>query len=219
LFTAVRMATTASLSQKGSKGESMTRVIGLTGGMGSGKSTVSRVLAELGAVVIDADRVGHEAYQPHTATWQALVDAFGREIIAADETIDRKKLGALVFSQPDNLKKLNGIVHPRMYQMMQTRIADFKRQGVKVIVVDAAILFEAHWETLVDVVWVVVADESNVVKRAVARTGLPEEQIRSRLRSQMSNAERVKRADVVIHNNGTIEELTQQVKQLWATVR
>lgn len=193
----------------------MTRIIGLTGGMGSGKSTVSRVLAELGAVIIDADKVGHEAYQPRTATWQALVDAFGRDILAADETIDRKKLGALVFSHPDNLKKLNGIVHPRMYRMMQARIADLQKQGGKVIVVDAAILFEANWTPLVDEVWVVVADETNVVKRAVARTGLPEEQIRARLRSQMTNTERVKRANVVIHNDGTTDELTRRVKELW----
>lgn len=190
----------------------MTRVIGLTGGMGSGKSTVSKTLAKLGAVVIDADKVGHEAYQPHTETWQALVAAFGKDIVAVDNTIDRKKLGALVFSHPDNLKKLNGIVHPKMYEMMQTRIADLKKQNVKIIIVDAAILYEANWTPLVDEVWVVVADEANIVQRAVARTGLPEEQIRSRLRSQMSNEERIKRANLVIHNDGSMAELETKVK-------
>ncbi len=197
----------------------MTRVIGLTGGMGSGKSTVSQTLAKMGAAVIDADKVGHEAYQPHTTTWQALVAAFGQDIVAADNTIDRKKLGALVFSHLDNLKKLNGIVHPRMYEMMQTRIAGLKKQGVKVIIVDAAILFEANWTPLVDEVWVVVADEANVVQRAVARTGLPEEQIRSRLRSQMSNEERIKRANLVIHNDGSMPDLETKVKDLWGKIK
>ena len=197
----------------------MTRVIGLTGGMGSGKSTVSQAMAQLGAAVIDADKVGHEAYLPHTDTWRALVNAFSKDILAADSTVDRKKLGALVFSHPENLKKLNGIVHPRMYEMMENRISAYKEQGVKVIVVDAAILFEANWTPLVDEVWVVVADEINVVKRAVARTGLPEEQIRSRLRSQMSNEERVKRSNLVIHNDGSLEDLKNKVTELWGKIK
>ena len=90
----------------------MTRVIGLTGGIGSGKSTVSRYLAELGAIIVDADKVGHEVYQPNTDTWRELVKTFGKEILAKDNTIDRKKLGAMVFSNPEELKRLNAIVHP-----------------------------------------------------------------------------------------------------------
>lgn len=193
----------------------MARVIGLTGGMGSGKSTVSQYLAELGAVVIDADKVGHEAYEPNTETWKELVKTFGKEIIAADKTIDRKKLGAIVFSNPESLNKLNGIVHPRMFEMMKQKITKARKEGAKVIVVDAAILFEANWTPLVEKVWVVVADEVNVVKRAVARTGLPEEQIRSRMRSQMSNEERIKRADMVIRNDGNMGDLRAKVKELW----
>lgn len=194
----------------------MTRVIGLTGGMGSGKSTVAQALAELGAVIIDADKVGHEAYQPETDTWRELMKAFGQQIIAPDNTIDRKQLGAIVFSSPAQLQRLNSIVHPRMFAMMKSRIEDYKRQGVEVVVLDAAILFEANWTPLVDEVWVVVADENNVVKRAVARTGLPAEQIRSRLRSQMSNQERITRANVVIHNDGTVNDLRTKVLELWA---
>ncbi|MDD5190839.1 MAG: dephospho-CoA kinase [Dehalococcoidales bacterium] len=197
----------------------MTRVIGLTGGMGSGKSTVSQTLAQLGAVVIDADKVGHEAYQPNTETWQTLVKVFGKEIIAVDNTIDRKKLGVLVFNNPDNLKMLNAIVHPRMYEMMKARIADLKKQNTKVIVVDAAILFEANWTPLVDEVWVVAADEDKVITRAVTRTNLPEEQIRQRLATQMTNQERRKRANQVIENNGTQLELRAKVKELWNKIK
>ncbi|MDD5289102.1 MAG: dephospho-CoA kinase [Dehalococcoidales bacterium] len=193
----------------------MTKVIGLTGGIGSGKSTVSQCLAELGAVIIDADNVGHEAYQPNTETWQELVKTFGKQILSADNTIDRKKLGVIVFGSPEELKRLNGIVHPRMFDMMKKRIEDYRQKGTKVVVLDAAILFEANWAPLAEDVWVVVANEENVIRRAVARTGLTEEQIRSRIRSQMSNEERMKRAKVVIHNDGTMEELRIKVKELW----
>jgi dephospho-CoA kinase len=194
----------------------MTKVIGLTGGMGSGKSTVSNILAESGAVVIDADAVGHEVYQPNTETWQELVKVYGRDIVTPEGLIDRKKLGAIVFSKPDKLATLNRIVHPRMFDLIKKRIEDYRRQGVKVVVLDAAILFEANWTSIVDEVWVVVANDKNVVRRAVARTGLPEAHIRSRISSQMSSEERVKRANVVIHNDATVEELRTKVNQAWA---
>jgi len=192
----------------------MTRVVGLTGGMGSGKSTVSQIMAELGAVIIDADKVGHEAYQANTKTWQDVVAAFGKQVVAQDGSIDRKKLGAIVFGNPEQLERLNRVVHPRMFEMMKERIEQHRRQGIKVVVLDAAILFEANWTPLVDMIWVVIASEPVVVARAVARTGLPEDQIRARLHSQMSNEERIKRADKVIRNDGTIDELRVQVIDL-----
>ncbi|OGN87258.1 MAG: dephospho-CoA kinase [Chloroflexi bacterium RBG_13_46_9] len=193
----------------------MTKVVGLTGGMGSGKSTASQIMAELGAVIIDADKVGHEAYQANTKTWQDVVAAFGNQVVAQDGSIDRKKLGAIVFGNPEQLERLNRIVHPRMFEMMKERIEQYRQQGIKVVVLDAAILFEANWTPLVDMIWVVIASETVVVARAVARTGLPQEQIRARLHSQMSNEERIKLADKVIHNDGTIEELRAQVVNLW----
>jgi dephospho-CoA kinase len=193
----------------------MTKVIGLTGGMGSGKSTVSQLFAEFGAVIVDADKVGHEAYQPNTKTWRDLVAAFGRQIVAQDGSIDRKKLGAIVFGSPEQLEHLNHIVHPRMFEMMKERIEQYRQQGVKVVVLDAAILFEANWTPLVDEIWVVIASESLVITRAKARTGLPEEQIRSRLNSQMPVEEKVKKANVVIQNDGTFEDLQVQVRNLW----
>jgi dephospho-CoA kinase len=182
--------------------------------MGSGKSTVSQIMAELGAVIIDADKVGHEAYQANTKTWQDVVAAFGKQVVAQDGSIDRKKLGAIVFGNPEQLERLNRVVHPRMFEMMKERIEQHRRQGIKVVVLDAAILFEANWTPLVDMIWVVIASEPVVVARAVARTGLPEDQIRARLRSQMSNEERIKRADKVIRNDGTIDELRVQVIDL-----
>ena len=193
----------------------MMRVIGLTGGIGSGKSTVSRFLADLGAVIIDADKIGHEAYRPDTGTWRKLVKTFGSGILATDNTIDRKKLGAIVFGDETELKRLNAIIHHQITEIIKKQIADYRCQGAKVVVVDAPVLFEANAKNLVEEVWVVVSDEANVIKRAIARTGLPEGQIRSRIRSQLSNEERIKRAQVVIHNDGTAEDLQKKVHKLW----
>jgi dephospho-CoA kinase len=197
----------------------MTRVIGLTGGIGSGKSTVSRFLAELGAVIIDADKIGHEVYRPDTDTWRKLVKTFGRGILAADNTIDRKKLGAIVFSNEEELKRLNAIVHPQITEIIKKQIDDYRRKDAKVIVLDAPVLLEAHAKNLTDEVWVVVADDDNVIKRAVARTGLREEQIRDRIRAQMSKTERIKNAQVIIYNDGTPEDLRGKIKKLWEQIK
>ena len=191
------------------------RVIGLTGGIGSGKSTVSRFLQGMGAVVLDADKVGHEAYQPNTETWREVVSAFGKQIVTSDGEIDRKKLGGIVFSNPELLTRLNQIMHPRMFDMMKDRIEEYRQRGVKIVVLEAAILLEAGWTPLVDEVWVTVASVSEVVNRAIERTGLPEEQIRARIRSQLSNEERKKHADVVISNDGSLDELKVKVEELW----
>ena len=197
----------------------MTRVIGLTGGIGSGKSTVSQFLAELGAVILDADKIGHELYQPDTATWRELVKTFGSGILAENNTIDRKKLGAIVFSNAAELKQLNAIIHPRITKLLKQRIDDYRRKGTKLIVLDAPVLFEANAKSLVEEVWVVVSDEMNVITRAAARTGLKEEQIKARIRSQLSNEERINRAQVVIHNDGTKADLQKKVKELWEQLK
>jgi len=197
----------------------MTRVIGLTGGIGSGKSTVSRFLAELGAVIIDADKIGHEVYRPDTDTWRQLVKTFGSGILAADNTIDRKKLGVIVFGNKQELQRLNAIIHPQITEEIKKRIAECQRQGVKVIVLDAPVLLEANAKNLVDEVWVVVADEEKVIKRAAARTGLSEQQIRDRIYSQLPNAERTKDARVVINNDGSNEDLGEKIKELWEQIK
>jgi len=197
----------------------MMKVIGLTGGIGSGKSMVSQFMQELGAVLIDADTVGHEAYQPGTNTWRELIAAFGEQILAQDKSIDRRKLGGIVFGNSESLARLNQIMYPRMHQMMGDRIEEYRRQGVGVVVLEAAILLEAGWNQLVDEVWITVAPESVVVERTRERTGLPEEQILARIRSQMSSGERAKHADVVINNDGSLEELKDKVRELWEGVQ
>jgi dephospho-CoA kinase len=197
----------------------MTRVIGLTGGIGSGKSTVSQFLAELGAEIVDADKIGHMSYLPGTDSWRELVKTFGKGILTEDNTIDRKKLAAIVFNQPEKLKLFNSIVHPRMYRIAEQQIEELRRKGVKEIILDAPILFEANWTPLADEVWVVVADEGHVIKRASSRSGLSEAQIKARIRAQMSDEERIKRANAVIYNNGTAEDLREKVKELWQRLK
>jgi len=130
-------------------------VIGLTGGIASGKSTISGALAEHGATVVDADKVGHDGYRPGTEGWRKVVDAFGKQIVAPDGEIDRKALGAIVFGDPAHRERLQAIVWPLMKGMMRRLIDDFRNQGIGVAVIEAAVLIEADWVDLVDQVWVV----------------------------------------------------------------
>jgi len=190
-------------------------VIGLTGGIASGKTTVSGILKELGACVLDADRVGHEAYLPNTQTWREVVAAFGEEILTPDNEIDRGKLGALVFKVPANMKKLTEIMWPRMYDMVSERIEEQRKKGAVVMVVEAAVLLEAKWDPLTDEVWVAVAPEKTVIERLRESKGMTEEQARDRINAQMSPEERMKRADVVIHNDSGLGELRERILEAW----
>ena len=191
------------------------KVIGLTGGIGSGKSTVSQCLAELGAVIIDADKVGHEAFKPDTEAWHDVVATFGQQVIAPGGEVDRKKLGEIVFNNPEALSRLNQIMHPRMFDMMKVRIEEYRRQGVDVVVLEAAVLLEAKWTPLVDEVWVTVASEGAVLERLKKQRGLAEEQTLARIRSQLSAEERARHADVVISNDGDLNEMRVKVEELW----
>ena len=193
----------------------MTRVIGLTGGIGSGKSTISQYLAELGAVVIDADKIGHQVFQPGTGAWRDVVATFGQQVVAPGGEIDRKKLGEIVFNDPESMTRLNEIMHPRMYQMAEEQIEQYRRQGVPAVVLEAAILIEAGWTPLVDEVWVVTVSEKAVVKRLKEQRGLDEEQTLSRIRSQMQTEERIKHADIVISNDADLSKVKARVKELW----
>ena len=191
------------------------KVIGLTGGIGSGKSTVSRFLAELGAVILDADRVGHEALKPGTEVCREVVAAFGRQILTPGGNIDRAKLGGIVFDNPESLSQLNRIMHPRMYDMVKARLEEYRRQGAGVVVLEAPLLVEAGWTSLVDEVWVTVASEATVLRRLKGREGLSESASLARIRSQLSPEERIKHADVVINTDCGLDELKARVGELW----
>ena len=189
-------------------------VIGLTGGIATGKTLVSETLGELGATIINADLVGHEAYSPGTETWRAVVDAFGDDIVGDDGQIVRPKLGAIVFSDPAKLELLNSIVWPRIYAMMEERIAALASDGVEIVVVEAALLIEAGWTPIADEVWVLTAPRETALERLTGR-GLPAEQANARIDSQMPQDERATHADVVIANDGGKDELEQAVRAHW----
>jgi dephospho-CoA kinase len=192
------------------------KTIGVTGGIGSGKSTAARLLAELGAEVIDADQVGHHTYRPGSVGWQRIADAFGGDVVAADGTIDRKRLGAVVFSDPKALARLNAIVHPLIQEEVRARIDARRAAGYQgPIVVEAAVLIEAGWTPLVDEVWLVVTDRESVLDRVHAQRGLERSAIEARINSQLSDAERRRHATVVIDNSGSPEALRAEVKRLW----
>ena len=190
-------------------------VIGLTGSIGTGKSEAARQLEALGASIISADQVGHEAYTPKTEAWDQVVVAFGDEILQEDGGIDRRKLGALVFSDPGKLEKLNQIMHPLMARMVSDKIEVLRDQEVGVVVVEAALLFEAGWDSLVEEVWVTDSPEKIVIERLKQRNGMSEEEARKRRYSQMDRTERLERSDYVIQNSGDMAELESAIKELW----
>ena len=191
------------------------KVIGLTGGIGSGKSTVSQFLAELGTIIVDADEIGHEALKPNTEAWHEVAAAFGRQILATNGNIDRKKLGRIVFGDSESLLRLNRIMHPRMYNMVKAQLEGYQEQGVGMTVLEAPLLLESNWTSLVDEIWVTVASEPTVLRRLQEKTGLSKPESLARLRSQMSNEERVKHADVIIDTDCDLDELRRKVKELW----
>ena len=191
-------------------------VIGLTGGIGAGKSEVSRILAGHGAVIIDTALLGHEAYAPGTAPWRAVVQAFGRDILLPDAQIDRKILGDIVFSDPEALEQLNSIMRPALNSMITERIRDAGRQGYRVVVLDSATLVEAGWTEYADEVWLTTAPRDTIFERLRKRSGLSIKAIVERMESQLSDEERRAHADVVIENDGTLTDLRNAVEALWA---
>lgn len=192
------------------------KIIGLTGGIATGKSQVSSILSELGAMVIDADIVAREVVQKGLPAWQQLKDTFGEEYFLSNGELNRRKLGQLVFSHPDELAKLNSITHPAIKAKIEERINDLKVQGYNgIVVVDAALLLEAGWETMVDQVWVVDAPMEKRIERIMKRDNLTRDQALSRINSQMSQQERIAKADKIIYNNSNIDSLKEQVLRIW----
>ena len=190
-------------------------VIGLTGGIASGKSTAARHLAGRGARMIDADGLGHRVYEAVRPAFHQVVAAFGDDIVGASGEIDRRALGRKVFGSPDQLTRLTDIVWPGILDMAREEIAIARTAGAQVVVLEAAVLLEANWQKDVDEVWVVAVDREVAIGRATARDGVDQATVEARIDAQLSNAERIAKADVVIDNSGTEAELISQLDQEW----
>jgi dephospho-CoA kinase len=191
---------------------SMPYVIGLTGNIACGKSTVAAMLRELGAEIIDADKVAHAVMAPGGPAYGPVVQAFGPEIVAADGAIDRRKLGAIVFSDPVKLRLLDQLVHPHTTTAIRAMI---KASSARVIVVEAIKLIEAGTYQVCDSVWVVACEPIQQVERLMAGRGLSREESERRIRAQSPTAEKIPFATVVIDTTTTVEETRRLVLDAW----
>ena len=188
------------------------KVICLTGGLASGKSTAVKHLAEKGASVIDADILGHQAYKPGTAAFNTVIKTFGKDILNDEGTIDRRILGGKVFGQPKELKKLTDIVWPEIRRLAELEIDEITvRNPDSLIVLEAAVLFEAGWEDIGQEIWVLTVDRETAITRSMARDKASRKTVESRLDSQLSNEVRTSKADIVISNNGDLAAMLAQV--------
>ncbi|MGB9661255.1 MAG: dephospho-CoA kinase [Moorellaceae bacterium] len=195
-------------------------IIGLTGGIASGKSTVARILANLGAKVIDADKIAREIVEPGKPAWHEIRSTFGPHYFKPDGSIDRRALGNLIFSDATAREKLNAITHPLIAREISERIAAFRAQEPsQVIVVEAPLLVEAGMQNTVDEIWAVTAPEEVRLKRLMDRDNLSQEEALRRLKSQLPEQEKLKYAARIIDTGQDMAATVAQVKSLWEELR
>lgn len=188
-------------------------VIGLTGGIGCGKSHVLETLVALGAEGIDADKIAHEVMAPGGPAFEPLIAAFGPQVVGPGDAIDRAKLGTLVFRDPDALARLEGIVHPAVYEATKARV---DKSEAPVVVIEAIKLLEAGLSVLLcDQVWVVTCSEAEQLERLARSRGMTAEEVQRRRANQMPHAQMAEVADRVIDANGTLAETEEKVRRLW----
>ena len=192
------------------------RLIGLTGGIGSGKSSVSAALARRGALVVDADAIVHELQRPGTEVFAEMVERFGAGIVAADGTLDRPAVAAIVFNDPQALSDLGSIVHPRVHAEIERRVSEAAGTD-RVVVLDIPLLDRNGWPGLEGTI-VVDLDPEVAVERLVAHRGFAEDDARARIANQVDRAERLRLADFVVDNSGTLEDLEAEVDRAWAWI-
>jgi len=192
----------------------MTLIIGLTGSIGTGKSTIANRFKELNIPVVDADLIARQVVEPGEAAYEQIVETFGEEILQRDKTLDRKALGAIVFQDDTKRKKLNAIVHPAIRKEIIHQRDEYVDKGVQCVVVDIPLLYESNLIDYVDKVLVVYVDEEVQLQRVVSRDNSTEEEAKQRIASQIPVAEKAKQADEVIDNNGTVEQSFQQLDKV-----
>ena len=190
--------------------------VGLTGGIASGKSTVARMLAEKGAVLIDFDELAHAVQEPEGSVWREIVRHFGEEILHEDRTIDRRKLGETVFADREKRELLNRLVHPAIFEEWQRRLAEIRvRRADAIVVSDIPLLIEAGLKGMVDLALLVYITPEEQVRRVMARNSFSREEAERRLAAQMPIEEKLRWADIVIRNGGSPEETRRVVSEVW----
>ena len=189
--------------------------IGLTGGIATGKSTVSGWMAQRGVAVIDADRVAREVVEPGTPGLQAVADAFGKDVLLEDGQLNRHALGAIVLNNEAKRKQLNAILHSYIKERIDQLEIMFENRGEPAVIYDVPLLIEAGWYKDMDEVWLVVTDEATQIRRLMERNGLDEAEAACRIKSQLPLSEKRKYSKVIISNEGPMEELEAELEQLW----
>jgi len=190
------------------------RVFGLTGNIGSGKSAVAAMLREAGIPVLDADRISREMTAPGGRAYDAVVETFGRGILRDDGSIDRKRLGEIVFADPRSRERLEAITHPAIFEGMKEAISGIEREGHRVVVVEAALIHESGRKGLFEAVISVTCDRETAISRLAARDGMTRSQADARLRAQMDADRKAGASDYVIDNSGSLDETRRQVVAL-----
>jgi dephospho-CoA kinase len=195
------------------------KLIGLTGGIASGKSTVAAILRRLGAAIVNADELAREVVQPDTAGWKEIVDTFGAEVLQPDRTLDRQKLRKIVFSEPEARKKLEAIVHPRVRALAEQRIEEQAAAGFEIVVYEVPLLFEGNLQNSLRPVVLVATDLATQKKRLQSRDQLAESEAEKHIAAQMSLEQKRRLADYVIENDGSLEELERRVRDVLAKIK
>jgi dephospho-CoA kinase len=195
------------------------RVIGLTGGIASGKSLVAGILEKMGAVVIDADQLAREVVKPGTGCYRAIVDFFGEKVVLPDGTLDRKALGRIVFADPVARRHLEKMTHPAIISLAEERLDEERRKGTEIVFYMVPLLLEAGLTSSVHEIWVVYADEGTQIERLMKRDKIEREEALRKIAAQMPMEEKVKFGQVIIDNRGTPDETRQRVMELWGKLQ
>ena len=192
--------------------------IGLTGGIGSGKSTVSAILKRLGAVIIDADQLARQVVEPDSPAWKEIVAAFGDDILLPDRNLNRKRLGEIIFADEKKRKLLESITHPAIGSAVEEELRQAEEQGAAVAVLDVPLLIESGWTNQVDEVWLVYVDPDLQEQRLMARNRLSKNEAQERIASQMNLRDKLQYANVIIDNNQDVETTTRQVRKAFDAI-
>jgi dephospho-CoA kinase len=193
-------------------------VIGLTGGIGTGKTEVTHVLRELGAVVFESDKLAHSSYEPGTEAHGQIVSCFGEEVLSDSGFVDRNALGKIVFADSARRRELEEIVWPATRKLALALLKEEENRGTEFVVVEVPKLFESGWDKLADAVWTVESPRGEVNSRVEDRSGLDESEIDARVAAQLTPEQRIEKADVTIMNDGTLEELRTQISRIWDSI-